>query len=114
MYKSKNGQYLEAFANAVDSIGKLGNIQVIDLYHNPKLSIEKLMNFKRVKDPHSGLYKDFKYPGSINIPFDPNKDDYPYPKKAINLSYDGLHPSDEGNKIIAEQIIKEFRKLLRK
>lgn len=111
-YKPKNGRNLEAFANAIDSIGELENIRVIDLYHNNKLKIEKLMNFKRVRDPQSGLYKEYKYPQSIGIPFDPDKDEYPYPAKAINLAYDGLHPSDKGNQIIAKCISKVFKDLL--
>jgi hypothetical protein len=70
------------------------------------------MNFKRVKDPQSGLYKEYKYPQSIGVPFDPDKDEYPYPEKAINIAYDGLHPSDKGNKIIAKCISKVFKDLL--
>ena len=111
-YKPKNGQYLEEFANAIDSIGLLENIPVADLFHDHKLRIEKLMNFKRVKDPHSGLYRNYKYPESTGIPFDPNKDEYPYPENSINFSYDGLHPSDKGNKVISKLIIKAFKSML--
>ncbi len=111
-YQPKNGQSLEAFANAIDSIGALEHIAVVDLYHNNQLKLEKLMKFKRLKDPNTGLYRNYKYPESTGIPFDPAKDEYPYPKEAINLTYDGLHPSDKGNKIIAKSVTKVFKQLL--
>lgn len=110
-YKPKNGQYLEAFANAIYSIGQFERIPVIDLYHDRSLKIEKLVKFKRLKNPYSGLYVNYTYPESIGVPFDPKTDEYPYPKAAISMTYDGLHPSDKGDSIIANNIIKIFRKL---
>jgi lysophospholipase L1-like esterase len=101
-YKSKNDQYLEQFAGAIDSIGRYENIPVIDLYHNSLLPEKDLVNFKRLKDPATGQYVNYKFPESSTIPFDPLKDEYPYPKEAINLTFDGLHPSDKGNSIIAK------------
>jgi len=108
-YKPKNSQELSAFANAIDSIGQYEHIPVIDLYHDKKMRFDKLINFKRLKDPNTGAYKNYKYPEAANIPFNPAKDEYPYPLEAMNLTYDGLHPSDKGNQIIADRIIKIFR-----
>jgi len=108
-YKTKNGQSLEAFAIAVDSIGRYDNIPVVDLYHNSSLPVKRMVNFKRLKDPKSGLYVNYKYSESTEIPFNPVTDEYPYPKEAFNLTYDGLHPSDKGNKIIAKAIIERFK-----
>jgi lysophospholipase L1-like esterase len=107
-YKAKNGQFLEAFANAIDSIGSLEQIPVLDLYHNSSLSFKNLVNFKRLRDPGSGAYKNYKYPEAADIPFNPAKDEYPYPKAAMNLTYDGLHPSDKGNMVIAGAVVKAF------
>jgi len=107
-YKANNGQYLESFANAIDSIGAYEHIPVVDLYHNGALSFNNLVNFKRLKDPATGSYVNYKYPEAANIPFNPATDDYPYPKEAINVTYDGLHPSDKGNAIIAGEIVKVF------
>lgn len=107
-YKTKNGQSLEAFANAVIAIGKIENIPVIDLYHDPRLKLKHLVNFKRLKDPRTGKYENYRYPKSTKIPFDPKNDEYPYPPAAVNITYDGLHPSDKGNEIIAEKVINEF------
>jgi len=108
-YKTKNGQSLEAFANAVITIGKMEKIPVIDLYHDRRLNVKHLVNFKRLKDPHTGEYVNYRYPTFTDIPFDPKNDEYPYPPAAINITYDGLHPSDKGDKIIAEKVIKAFK-----
>ena len=36
----------------------------------------------------------------------------PYPEEAIALTYDGLHPSDEGADILAELFVEKFREVL--
>ncbi|MES2061190.1 MAG: SGNH/GDSL hydrolase family protein [Bacteroidota bacterium] len=110
-YKKKNGQSLEEFANAVLAIGKYEHVPVVDLYHDPSLKLENLVNFKRLKDPQTGKYKNYTYPQSTETPFNPKTDDYPYPADAINLTYDGLHPSDKGNAIIAQSVINAFKQL---
>ena len=109
-YKEKNGQTLEAFANAVIAIGKTEKIPVVDLYHDRRLAVKHMVNFKRLKDSLTGQYVNYRYPQFTQIPFDPKNDEYPYPPEAINITYDGLHPSDKGNEIIAEKVIKTFRK----
>jgi lysophospholipase L1-like esterase len=110
-YRNKNGQSLEEFANAVIAIGSYERIAVVDLYHRKQLQIENLVHFKRLKDPGTGNYKNFVYPRSINIPFDPKNDEYPYPPAAVNITYDGLHPSDKGNAIIANALAATFKQL---
>ena len=109
-YKEKKGQTLEQFANAVDNIGRSESFAVVDLYHKKGMDIKSLVNFKRLKDPKTGEYKNYRYPEYINIPFDPDKDEYPYPAEAINITYDGLHPSDKGYKIISDMLVKILRK----
>jgi lysophospholipase L1-like esterase len=109
-YKTKNGQSLEAFVNAVIAIGKIENIPVIDLYHDPLLDLKNLVNFKRLKNLRTGKYENYHYPQFTQIPFDP-KNEYPYPPAAANMTYDGLHPSDKGNEIIAKKLIKTFRQI---
>ncbi len=105
-YNQKNGQSLEQFANALLSIGEFEKIPVVDLYHDSGINQENMVNFKRLKDSKTGEYKEYKYPDFVGVPFDPQTDDYPYPVEAINMTYDGLHPSDKGNKIIAEMLAK--------
>ena len=107
-YKEKGGQQLEDFANAIIEIGKYENIKVVDLFHKKGMSHDQLVKFKRLKNPVDGAYKNFKYPDFIGIPFSPTADEYPYPMKSINVTYDGLHPSDKGYKKIASSLMKVF------
>ncbi|MGF7072796.1 SGNH/GDSL hydrolase family protein [Mucilaginibacter sp. R-33] len=110
-YQEKNGQSLEDFANAVIAIGRYEQVPVVDLYHHPLLKMEDLVRFKRLKDPKNGMYRNYIYPQSVGIPFDPKNDEYPYPPAAVNLTYDGLHPSDKGNVIIADAVTQVFKQL---
>jgi lysophospholipase L1-like esterase len=111
-YKEKNGQTLEMFAKAIAEIGKHEHFPVVDLYHNKKLTLEKLVKFKRLKNPSTGNYQNYSYPESSTIPFHPKDDDYPYPIDAMKMTYDGLHPSDKGNKVIAESLVNVFKKYI--
>ncbi|TLV02538.1 SGNH/GDSL hydrolase family protein [Dyadobacter luticola] len=110
-YKPKKEQTLEQFANAIVEIGKLENYQVMDLYHESGITPDNMVNFKRLKDPKTGEYKNYTYPEYVNIPFDPEKDEYPYPAEASNMTYDGLHPSDKGYEIIANMLIDKLKGL---
>ncbi|GAB3898848.1 hypothetical protein GCM10028825_48250 [Spirosoma agri] len=108
-YKPKNGQTLESFANAIDSIGRYEHMAVVDLYHTNKLRHKKLVKFKRLKNPKSGAYTDYPYPKFIDVPFNPDTDAYPYPVESIDRTYDGLHPSDKGYAIISRKLVKLFK-----
>jgi len=105
-YKQKNDQSLAAFAEAIKNIGKFEKLDVVDLYNKSGINQKNLVKFKRLRDPKSGEYKNFKYPDFTSVPFNPETDEYPYPPEAINMTYDGLHPSDKGNEIIARMLIK--------
>jgi lysophospholipase L1-like esterase len=105
-YKEKNGQSLSAFAAAIKNIGKTENLEVVDLYNKSGIDQKNMVNFKRLRDPVSGEYKNFKYPAFTSVPFNPETDEYPYPPEAINMTYDGLHPSDKGYEVIARMLIK--------
>jgi lysophospholipase L1-like esterase len=111
-YKAKDGQQLADFANAVDTIARYENFKLVDLYHKSKITQKNLVNFKRLKDPTTGQYKNYKYPEFTEIPFNPENDEYPYPTEAINMTYDGLHPSDKGNQRIADMVVKALKKAL--
>jgi lysophospholipase L1-like esterase len=110
-YKLKNGQSLAAFAEAVETIGKHEKMEVVDLYNDSGITLENMVKFKRVKDETTGQYVNLIYPDYINKPFNPDKDEYPYPKEAIAMTYDGLHPSDQGYEIIAGMLVNVFKKL---
>lgn len=109
-YKAKNGQMLEQFAKAVDSIAKYENFELIDLYHTKGMDHRHLVKYKRMRDPATREYKNYVYPAFVNIPFDPENDEYPYPVDAIDITYDGLHPSDKGYDIITKKLIKVMRR----
>lgn len=110
-YKAKNGQQLEEFANAVIAIAHYEHFAVVDLYHKKGMDHSQLVRFKRLKDSTTGEYKNYLYPSFIGIPFNPTTDEYPYPKEAMNITYDGLHPSDKGYQMIAESLVKVIKKL---
>lgn len=110
-YRDKNGQSLEAFADLLKAIAQLEGIAFVDLYHQKGMDHADLVKFKRLKDPGTGEYKNFRYPDFIDIPFDPEKDEYPYPQKSIGVTYDGLHPSDKGYRLISKNLYPIFKKL---
>ena len=109
-YKSKNGQKLSQFADAVKEIGNYEHFTVIDLYYKSGITVKNVVKFKRLKDSITGVYHNMKYPGYFGLPFHPGIDEYPYPLEAVDYTYDGLHPSDKGHQVIAEMIIKVFKK----
>jgi lysophospholipase L1-like esterase len=111
-YKAKDGQTLEQVAEAVIDIGRHEHMKVIDLYHEKSLAVPKLVRFKRLRDPETaGAYRNYPYPDYSTIPFDPAKDEYPYPPEAVGMTYDGLHPSDAGCAVIASKIARILKKL---
>jgi lysophospholipase L1-like esterase len=113
-YKEKNGQSLAQFAEAINAIAAHEKFPVVDLYNKSGMTLDKLVQFKRLKDPATGLYRNYKYPDFIDIPFNPATDDYPYPKGSGGYTYDGLHPSDDGNDVIAEMLTKVIKEINRK
>src|SRR5687768_17814316 len=113
-YKAKNKQVLADFAKAIVSISELDNLEVIDLYSKSGMTHENMVHFKRLKDPGTGTYRNYTYPDYIEIPFNPESDEYPYPVEAIHMTYDGLHPSDKGYEIIAKMIVAQLVKIPRK
>ena len=110
-YRDKKGQNLETFANAVKDIARFEHMPVVDLFHAKKMDHAHLVKFKRLKDPLTSEYKNFKYPDFIDVPFNPETDEYPYPVEASDVTFDGLHPSDKGYKMITNLLVKEFSKL---
>lgn len=109
-YKEKNGQLLSQFAEAVNKISEYEHLDVVDLFNKSGMTLDKIVKYKRLKDPKTGVYKNYTYPDYIDIPFNPETDDHPYPADAIGLTYDGVHPSDEGYAVIASMLVKVLNK----
>jgi lysophospholipase L1-like esterase len=104
-YKEKNGQSLAEFAAAIKAIATYEHFDVIDLYNKKGMGMKQLVKYKRLKDPKTGMYKNYPYPKFVDIPFNPETDEYPYPPKAMDVTYDGLHPSDKGFAMIAKMMV---------
>ena len=109
-YKDKNGHFLSEYADVVKNIARSENFKLVDLYHKSRITPKNVVKYKRLKDQKTGEYKNYTYPDYINIPFNPATDEYPYPLDAINMTYDGLHPSDKGLALIANMLIKVMKK----
>lgn len=109
-YKAKEGQTLGQVTDAIRAIGDQEHLAVVDLYHESRLAVPHLVRFKRLKDPTTGIYRNYPYPEYTTIPFSP-ADEYPYPIEAMDMTYDGLHPSDKGDALIAQKLIRILRKL---
>lgn len=109
-YKEKKGQILSQVAAAIDSIAIAEHFDLIDLYNKSGITLKNMVKFKRLKDPNTGVYKNYTYPSYIDVPFNPGTDEYPYPVEAIDMTYDGLHPSDKGYAVIASMLVKVMKK----
>jgi len=109
-YMDKNGQSLARFAEAITAIGKFEKLDVVDLYNASGMVLGNMVKFKRLRDPQTGKYRNYPYPDFVAIPFNPEKDEYPYPPEAIDMTYDGLHPSDKGYEVIAKMVVEVIRK----
>lgn len=109
-YKEKNGQQLLDVVNAIKAIGAHEKYAVVDLYNDSGITVENVVKFKRLKNPDTGVYQNYPYPDYLSIPFNPDTDEYPYPVESIDMTYDGLHPSDKGYEIITEMLLKVMKK----
>ncbi len=112
-YKDKNEQSLAAFAEAIHAIGTYEKLPVVDLYNSSGMTLENLVKFKRLKNPATGAYQNYPYPTYIDVPFNPETDEYPYPPESIDMTYDGLHPSDKGYAVIANMLVETMKKELK-
>jgi len=110
-YKANNsGVLFSAYADAIKEIAEKEHFELVDLYYQSGATMADAVNYKRLRDPQTGEYTNYKYPDYIDIPFNPDKDDYPYPADAMNWVYDGLHPSDKGHQRLADMLVKVMKK----
>ena len=106
----ENGLMLADVAKAIRFCCERSGVTVIDLHEKSGFTPENAVKFKRVVTP-DGL-KDLPWPDYTCFRFDPEKHPYPYPVECQGMTYDGLHPSDEGAQIIADLLAPELRKAL--
>lgn len=111
-YMPENGVWLKDIAEKIVENVKGKNIFTLDLHELSGFNVEKAVYFKRVKK--DGNYECLQYPEYTDILFNPVIEEYPYPISAARLTYDGLHPTDEGNEIIADLLAEEIEKIYKK
>lgn len=109
-YAPEHGQSLRGIALAMVSACAAQGIPCVNLYDGSGITPENAVKFKRVRTPDG--VRDLPYPDYVGLPFNPAADPYPYPPEAQALTYDGLHPSDEGNERLAELLAKSLKQLL--
>lgn len=102
---NRQGVSLSAYADAVKSIAQAEKLELVDLYYKSGITTKNAVKFKRLRNA-DGQYQNYKFPDYIDLPFNPDKDDYPYPAEAFDWTYDGLHPTDKGHQKIADMLVK--------
>ena len=107
-YAPWKGQTLKQAAEAILQYAAKDGCETVDLNRCSGFSPENAVHFKRL--PLDGTLKDLPYPDYIGVPFDPSRDPYPYPPEAAWMTYDGLHPSQKGNEILASLFAAQIRK----
>lgn len=107
---NKNGKSLASFVAAIDSIARFENVAFVDLYHKSGINLKNMVKFKWLKDPSTGQPRAFTWPAWKDVPWNPETDAYPYPPEAIDMTYDGLHPSDKGYQAISKMLVKIMKR----
>ncbi|MCH4070688.1 MAG: SGNH/GDSL hydrolase family protein [Lachnospiraceae bacterium] len=111
-YAPEAGQKLSDVAGAIFSCVHGERVYPINLHDRSGFTVANAVKFQRKRV--NGKETDLAYPDYIGVPYDPDKDEYPYPEQAIGMTYDGLHPSDEGADIIAGILAEEILKVIYK
>lgn len=109
-YAPEHGQELKDVAAAIMDCCASEGVPAVDLHEKSGFTQDRLVKFKRVRA--GDTYLDLPYPDYIPYPFRPGEDDYPYPPEAADLTYDGLHPSDEGCDILAGLFADRILKII--
>lgn len=105
-----HGQTLSHIAEEIIRVCVKNHIPCLDLHKLSGFSQETVVNFKRVRTENG--YQNLSYPAYKAYLYDWERDEYPYPKEAAALTYDGLHPTDLGNERIASLLAGKIREVL--
>ena len=109
-YAPECGQKLSDVAAAILKCCEAEGVNTVDLHNLSGFTQDRLVKFKRVRQGKA--YADLPYPDYIGQAFHPGKDEYPYPAEATALTYDGLHPSDQGCRILADLFAEKIEAIL--
>lgn len=109
-YAEDQGRWLADVAEGIYTVCRAHGIEAVNLHDLCGFTPENVVKFKRVKTKEG--YRNLPYPDYVGLPINYEEDEYPYPVEAANLTYDGLHPSDIGNQVIAEIFAAALEKVL--
>jgi len=109
-YAPLQGQTLSGVSAEILRCCALEGIAAVNCHDRSGITPENAVRFKRVR--RCGRVEDLPYPDYIGIPFSPGEDPYPYPPEAAWMTYDGLHPTDEGCEILAELFTERIREVI--
>lgn len=109
-YEPYAGQWLKDVSKVIYESCREENVYPLDLHKLSGFNQKNVIRFKRVKV--NGAYQNLPYPDYVGVPFDPKSDEYPYPMEAVALTYDGLHPTNEGFAIIAKILADKMKEVL--
>lgn len=109
-YAPVRGLWLHEVAAAIYRNCRQAGFDCIDLHTECGFTVDNAVKFKHVRTPEG--YRDLAWPDYQEYAFNPGKDEYPYPIECAGRTYDGLHPSDEGNEIIADILAAKIREVL--
>lgn len=109
-YAPEAGQYLRQVAEGIVETAAAAGYAVVNLHRLTGITVENALKGKYLKG-EDGTYRMVPYPDYIGLPMDYEKDAYPYPPEAAEMTYDGLHPSDKGNAVIAALMAEAMAQL---
>ncbi len=109
-YAPENGVMLTDVCAAILSVCQKHGIPALNLHDECGITPKNAVQFKRVRT-QDGIC-DLPFPAYCGLPYDPANDPYPYPPECHAMTYDGLHPTDEGNEILATLISVKLKTLL--
>ncbi len=110
-YEPRNGRTLNDIANAIFLYAREQGVVNINTHDKAGFTCMNAVKFKRCY--LHGKLVDLPYPNYRQGIYDPEAGVYPYPKEAIGMTYDGLHPSDLGAEKIVEIIFDGMRDYLK-
>ena len=110
-YAPEQGLSLSLLSKEILRCCEIEGIATVNCHDLSGFTPENAVRFKHVR--RGDHTEDLSYPDYIGIPFSPGNDPYPYPPEAARMTYDGLHPTDEGCEILAELFAEQIRRTLR-
>lgn len=111
-YAPRAGQWLCDISKAIYETctqSGINNLYAVNLHDRSGITPANAMKWKRVWT--GTAYENLPYPDYLSVPDDPVPKEHPYPVEAVGWTYDGLHPSDAGNQLIADILADEIKNI---